>query len=240
MIEIIPAIDIIDGHTVRLSQGDYGKMTIYNSDPVDMVKCYADYGFQRIHAVDLDGAKESSPKNLHSLEKMANVSGIKIEWGGGIKTGVALRDAFNAGASFVSAGSIAVWQPDLFKDWLSVYGNEKIILGADVRDKKVAVKGWTEEAELDIYDLINLFLPSGLSQAIVTDIGRDGMLQGPNFELYENLRERFTDLTITVSGGISSVSDIEKAEEKNLQKVIVGKAIYENKIDLKQLSLYNQ
>ena len=239
MIEIIPAIDVIDGRIVRLQQGDYGKVTGYDTDPVDMVKRYADYGFKRIHVVDLDGAKNSSSVNLKALEMMANISDVNIEWGGGIKSDSALKDAFNAGASYVCAGSIAVWKPELFKNWLVNYGSERIILGADVREREIAVKGWTEMADLTIDELIDSFLPHSLSQVIVTDISRDGMLQGPNFALYEDLKEKFPQLVITVSGGISSLADIEMAEEKKLQRVIVGKAIYENKIDLKQLSKFN-
>lgn len=240
MIEVIPAIDILGGRTVRLEQGNYSKVTGYDTDPVDMVKRYADYGFKRIHCVDLDGAKGTSSVNLKALEKMALVDGIGIEWGGGIKSDSAINDAFNAGASFVCAGSIAVWQPDLFKKWLDIYGPHRIILGADVKGRNVAVKGWTEVADLTIDDVINNFLSYSLSQVIVTDISRDGMLQGPNFSLYEDLREKFSTLIITVSGGISSFDDIEKAAEKNLQRVIVGKAIYENKFDLKRLSKFNE
>lgn len=237
--EILPSVDILGGKTVRLKQGDYEKVSEYNSDPVDMVKRYLDHGFNRIHVVDLDGAKTSEPANLKVLEKMAVLPDVKIEWGGGIKTDNSVKDAFNAGASYVCGGTIAVKQPEIFSRWIQQYGHDKIILGADARDGKISINGWTDETDQTVECLVNLFLPNGLSQAIVTDISCDGMLKGPSFPLYVELQDKFPSVIFTVSGGISSISDIEKACDLELKRVIVGKAIYENLISLKELQKYN-
>lgn len=236
---IIPAIDIIGGKTVRLTKGDYNQSTFYDSDPVDMVKRYVDYGFSRIHSVDLDGAKASEPVNLKTLEKMAEVSGSQIEWSGGIKSLQDLKDAFNAGASFISLGSIAVKMPELFREMLGVYGNEKIILSADAKEGKVAVKGWTEATSATVKGLVDGFLPDGLSQAIVTDISRDGTFSGIDAGMYLDLKNSFPTVIFTVSGGIGGIEDLEKVKEAGLDRVIVGKAIYENKVSLKELSQLN-
>ena len=238
MIQIIPAIDIIEGHCVRLSQGDYARQKTYDASPVDMVKRYVDCGMKRIHVVDLDGAKTSQPKNLRILEQMAGIRGVEIEWGGGLKSDTALRDLFNAGATYAIVGSLAAKNPECFSAWLSIYGPEHIILGADVREGKVSVSGWQEDLDMSIEDLIGRFLQCGLSQVICTDISRDGMLEGPSFNLYTSLQGRFPDVDFTVSGGISSIADIIRLEELGLRKVIIGKAIYENRITLKELEKY--
>lgn len=236
MIEIIPAIDIIGGKCVRLSKGDYNAKTVYDASPVDMVRRFLDYGFTRIHAVDLDGAKSGKPCNLGVLEKMAVVPGDpRIEWGGGIKTEADMRDCDNAGCSYAVIGSVAAKFPELFEKWLGVYSPDRMILGADLRDGKVSVSGWLKDTEITIDDIITRFLPSGLSQAIVTDISRDGMLQGPAFELYTGLQSKYPAVSFTVSGGISGIGDIEKCAELGLRRVIVGKAIYEGKVSLQQL-----
>lgn len=236
---IIPAIDIIGGKTVRLTKGDYSQSTFYQDDPVDMVKRYVDFGFERIHSVDLEGAKASTPVNLKILEKMASVSGARIEWSGGIKTTQDLRDVRNAGASFVSLGSLAVKNPELFREMIIAYGPEFIILSADEKDGYVAVKGWTETTRLRVAELVERFLPDGLSQAIVTDISRDGTFNGIDTDFYLKLQDSFPKVVFTVSGGIGSIGDIEKVAEAGLQRVIVGKAIYENKISLSELALFN-
>lgn len=238
MIEVIPAIDLIDGKCVRLSQGDYDRCTDYNLSPEDMAKRFADHGLTRIHVVDLDGAKASSPRNLHTLERIARINGVTAEWGGGIKTGQALKDVFNAGASYAIIGSIAAREPQLMTEWLQAYGGEKLILGADVRNGKVAVSGWLEETADTIDDLLGRFIPSGLSQAICTDISKDGMLEGPAFGMYTRLQEAFPDVVFTVSGGISSIGDIERLDALGLQRVITGKAIYEGHLTLKELQRY--
>lgn len=234
-VEIIPAIDIIEGRCVRLSQGDYAQTKVYDASPVDMAKRYADCGVKRIHVVDLDGAKSSSPRNLKTLEKMAVGADVEIEWGGGIKSEESLRALFDYGATYAIVGSVAAQNQQLFAEWLARYGGERMVLGADVRGGKVAVNGWQQEVELTIDDLVGEFLPMGLSQVICTDISRDGMLQGPSFELYTRLQEQYGAVDFTVSGGISAMKDIEECDRLGLRKVIVGKAIYENRITLKDI-----
>lgn len=235
---IIPAIDIIGGRCVRLSQGDYDARTVYGSSPVDMVKRFIDHGFTRIHAVDLDGAKAGHPCNLQVLESMASVFGQagRIEWGGGVKTDADLHSAIDAGCSYAVIGSVAAQNPDLFSCWLKRYGAGMMVLGADLRDGKVAVSGWLGDTDITADDIITKFLPDGLSQAIVTDISRDGMLQGPSYDLYTQLQQRYQSVDFTVSGGISSIADIERCAALGLRRVIVGKALYEGRVTLQQLS----
>ena len=233
--QIIPAIDILGGKTVRLLKGEYQHATVYNTDPVDMVKLYLDYGLTRIHSVDLDGAKASNPINLRVLEKMALVDGAEIEWSGGLKSDISVADAFNAGAAYICGGSIAVSNPEVFENWLKVYGADKVILGADIREGHISVKGWTEDTDETIENLIDRFLPFGLNQAVVTDISRDGTLQGIDCLFYENLQKRNPSVIFTISGGVSSIKDIENAVRHGLKRVIVGKAVYENKISLAKL-----
>ena len=235
MIEIIPAIDIIEGRCVRLSQGDYSRSKVYDSSPVDMAKRYADCGVKRIHVVDLDGAKSSSPKNLKTLEKMAIGASVEIEWGGGIKSEESLRALFDYGATYAIVGSVAARTPELFAEWLHMFGGEKMVLGADVRSGKVSVNGWQEDLGVTIEQLVDGFLSHGLSQVICTDISKDGMLEGPSFDLYTDLQSRYEGVDFTVSGGISSMADIERLSELRLRRVIVGKAIYENRITLKDI-----
>ena len=239
MIEVIPAIDIIDGRCVRLSQGDYGRSKTYG-DPLDMAKAFADAGASRVHLVDLDGAKASSPANLAVLEKIASLGALRSEWGGGIKSAQALRSVFDAGADWAIVGSIAALEPDLFAQWLQAFGPEKLILGADVKNARIAVKGWLEESALGIEDLLEKFRPCGLVQVICTDISKDGMLCGPSEEMYTRLKTRFPEMEFTVSGGISKNADIERIEELGLPRVIVGKAFYEGRITLKELAKWWQ
>ncbi|MDE6423163.1 MAG: 1-(5-phosphoribosyl)-5-[(5-phosphoribosylamino)methylideneamino]imidazole-4-carboxamide isomerase [Muribaculaceae bacterium] len=235
MIEIIPAIDIIDGKCVRLSQGDYGQKTVYSTTPLEMARLYAEHGVKRLHLVDLDGAKASHPCNLTSLREIASEQLLAIEWGGGIKSREHLDEVFKAGADYAIIGSLAVKQPELMEEWLKEFGGEKIILGADLRDGKVSVNGWLEDSELTIDDIISRFIPFGLKEAIVTDISKDGMLAGPNVELYKGLQNRFPEITFTVSGGISGIDDIRSLNSLGLPRVVVGKAIYENRISLSDL-----
>ena len=239
MIEIIPAIDIIGGRCVRLSQGDYDRQSVYDASPLDMALRYQDAGIRRLHLVDLDGAKASCPCNLHVLEEIATRTALDIEWGGGIKSRTALDDIFSAGAHHAICGSIAVREPEQFADWLHTFGSERIILGADARDGQVAVNGWLEESPLTIDALIRTFLDDGLTQVICTDIRQDGMLAGPSFDLYTRLQTTFPTLVFTVSGGVGSVNDLRRADALGLPRIIVGKAIYEHRItleDLKQLT----
>jgi len=237
MIEIIPAIDIISGRCVRLTKGDYAQKKVYDASPVDMASAYADCGVKRIHLVDLDGAKQSSPANLKTLESIRNAVGIEVEWGGGIGSDDALRDIFNAGADCAIVGSVAALKPDLFRFWLNKFGSGRMILGADVRNGLIAVKGWLEDTQVRIEDLVAGF--DGISQVICTDISRDGMLQGPSFDLYTRLQGQFQSVCFTVSGGIGSMADIEKLDSLRLRKVIVGKAIYENRITLKDIEQWS-
>lgn len=236
MIEIIPAIDLIEGKCVRLRQGDYAQKTVYDASPHDMVSRYVDHGFNRVHIVDLDGAKASHPVNFRVLEQVAAINGAEIEWGGGIKERQHLTDLFNAGTTYAVVGSVAARNPELFTEWLREFGGERMVLGADLRDGKVAVSGWLADTELTADDLLEQFVPNGLSQAIVTDISRDGMLQGPAYELYVGLQSRWPKVKFTVSGGISNIDDIVRLDEAGLPRVIVGKAIYEGRISLSDLS----
>lgn len=238
--ELIPAIDLIDGRCVRLTQGDYDIKKVYEQNPVDMAKMYADCGVRRLHVVDLDGAKAKEPCNLRVLEQLATNTNLDIEWGGGIKSTDALRVALNAGANRVICGSVAVDNRELFADWLQNYGAGHVILGADVRGRNVATHGWLKESQVSIDEIIGWFLPFGLKQLICTDISKDGMLQGPNFPLYVELKENFPTVDTTLSGGISSMDDIRKAHELGLHSVIIGKAIYEGRITLKDLELWLQ
>ena len=238
--ELIPAIDLIDGRCVRLTQGDYDIKKVYEQNPVDMAKMYADCGVRRLHVVDLDGAKAKEPCNLRVLEQLATNTNLDIEWGGGIKSTDALCAALNAGANRVICGSVAVDNRELFADWLQNYGAGHVILGADVRGRNVATHGWLKESQVSIDEIIGWFLPFGLKQLICTDISKDGMLQGPNFPLYVELKDNFTTVDTTLSGGISSMDDIRKAHERGLHSEIIGKAIYEGRITLKDLELWLQ
>ncbi|MBQ8451108.1 MAG: 1-(5-phosphoribosyl)-5-[Bacteroidaceae bacterium] len=235
MMELIPAIDLIDGRCVRLTQGDYGQTKIYDAEPVDMARRYADCGVRRLHIVDLDGAKAKAPCNLSTLEKVVAATGLDVEWGGGIKDSVAMQQAVDAGASRVICGSVAVDNPELFAQWLQEYGASRVILGADIRDGRVATHGWLKDGGMGVEELVEKFLPYNLSQLICTDISRDGMLQGPNLPLYEQLQQRFPMVDVTLSGGVSSMDDLKRARECGVRAAIIGKAIYEGRITLKEL-----
>ena len=236
MIEIIPAIDIIGGKCTRLSQGDYATQKNYGGDPAEWARAYADSGVKRLHLVDLEGAKSAAPKNLRTLETIASLGLLTLEWGGGIKDDEALKAVWNAGADQAIIGSIAAKDPERMLGWLTQYGN-RIILGADVRDGRVAVSGWLEDGGIGLEEILDRFLPAGLQRAIVTDIARDGMLQGPSFDLYKGLKEHYPALETIVSGGVSSMDDIARAGGMGLTGIIVGKAIYENRITLKDIAL---
>ena len=236
MIELIPAIDLIGGQCVRLSQGDYATQKNYGGNPVEWARAFADCGVQRLHLVDLEGAKAATPKNLKTLEAIASLGLLTLEWGGGLNNDAALRDVWNAGADQAIIGSVAAREPERMSAWLKAFGN-RMILGADVRGRKVAVSGWLQDSGLEIDTLIDRFLPDGLNRVIVTDIARDGMLQGPSLDLYGELQERFPSLQIVVSGGISGMDDIRRTVERGFTRIIVGKAIYENRITLKDIAL---
>lgn len=234
-IEIIPAIDIIGGQCVRLTQGDYSQRTVYSSDPVEIAKSYEAIGIRRLHVVDLDGAKAAAPQNLDTLRKIATATKLDIQYGGGIKSGEALKAVLETGANRAICGSVAITAPERFGEWLAAYGPEHIILGADTKAGKVAINGWLESSETDVQTIVRRFAERRLRQVICTDISRDGMLEGPNFELYTTLQSEFPEVDITVSGGISSLDDIVRLDDMGLRSVIVGKAIYEGHITLKDL-----
>lgn len=238
MMQILPAIDIIDGRCVRLTRGDYAQKKVYDASPVDMAARYADCGVTRIHLVDLDGARLSAPANLAVLEQIASRGEVETEWGGGIADETALRNVFDAGATKAIIGSVAALKPALFADWLTRFGVDRLILGADVRDGKVAVKGWQESAGLSASALIAGF--EGLQEVICTEISRDGMLGGPAFDLYKSLQTEFPSVAFTASGGISSMDDLRALDAMGMPRAIVGKAIYENRISLEEIKLWSQ
>jgi phosphoribosylformimino-5-aminoimidazole carboxamide ribotide isomerase len=238
-IEIIPAIDIIGGKCVRLSQGDYERKTVYNEHPLEVARMFEDAGINRLHLVDLDGAKAKHIVNYKVLEQIASKTKLIIDFGGGLKSDEDLKVAFKSGASMVTGGSIAVKEPDLFLSWLEKFGSEKIILGADAKDGKIAVSGWQESTELSVVKFIVEFHKKGIFKVISTDISRDGMLSGPAFELYAEIMETLPDVEIIASGGIASMDDIYKLAEMEVPGVITGKAIYEGKISLKDIENYN-
>ena len=235
MIELIPAIDIIDGKCVRLSQGDYKRMTTYNHDPLEVAKEFQDHGIRRLHVVDLDGAKAHHIVNYKALERIASRTSLIIDFGGGIKSDGDLEIAFDSGAQMVTGGSIAVKNPEIFLSWLNKFGYEKIILGADAKDGKVAVGGWLESSDKELIPFIDSFVKSGVRKVIATDISKDGMLQGPSVDLYKKIIAQIPDVYLIASGGVASVDDIEKLELAGIPAVIFGKALYEGRITLKEL-----
>ncbi len=237
-IEIIPAIDIIEGKCVRLSQGDYSQKTVYNEDPLEVAKMFETAGMNRLHLVDLDGAKAKHIVNYKVLEKIATRTSLVIDFGGGLKSDDDLNIAFNSGAAMVTGGSIAVKEKEVFLQWLEKYGSEKIILGADAKDGKIAVNGWLEATELQVVDFISQYYSEGIQKVISTDISRDGMLTGPSFDLYSDIMKAIPKVEIIASGGISTMSDILKLDEMQVPGVITGKAIYENKITLKEIEKF--
>lgn len=238
MIQIIPAIDIIGGKCVRLTQGDYAQVTKYFDDPLDVAKMFEDNGIQRLHLVDLDGAKEKKIINYKTLEKISSKTKLHIDFGGGLQSDKDLEIAFECGAKQITGGSIAVKNKEIFVSWLKKHGNEKIILGADTKDKKIAVHGWQETSEIHLFDLLETYLAEGIKYCISTDVAKDGMLQGPSIDLYKEMKDRFPALQIIASGGVSEIKDIEKLNEEGIYGVIVGKAIYEGRISMPQIASF--
>ncbi len=233
---IIPAIDIIDGKCVRLSQGDYNLKTIYAEDPLEVALQFQDAGLKYLHLVDLDGAKSGGIVNWKVLEAITNNTDLIVDFGGGIKKDEDIKIAINAGASQVTCGSVAVKNPAIVYQWLEHHGPNKLILGADVNNGMVAVHGWQEKTTLSVEDLIHSYIPQGMDNVICTDIATDGMLAGPNFQLYNDLLETFPHIHLIASGGVTTISDLEKLRDSGLEGAIVGKAIYEGKISLKELA----
>lgn len=240
MIEIIPAIDIIDGKCVRLSQGDYDQKKVYNENPSEVAKMFEDAGVRRLHLVDLDGAKAQHIVNYKVLESITSKTNLVVDFGGGLKSDDDLRIAFECGASMVTGGSIAVKNPDVFLSWIEKFGAEKIILGADVKDEKIAVGGWIETTDLSLIPFIKKFKDKGVDKVICTDISKDGMLQGASNELYKKVLDNFPDLYLVASGGVSCMDDIKALNDANVPAVITGKAIYEGKIKLTEIASFLQ
>lgn len=238
--EIIPAIDIIDGKCVRLSKGDYDTKKVYNEDPLEVARLFEDWGVSRLHVVDLDGAKAGHIVNHRVLDKICGHTGLTVDFGGGLKTSDDLRIAFECGAAMVTGGSIAVKDPDVFRGWIEKYGPEKIILGADAKDRKIAVSGWTETSSQDLIPFVSGYRKKGISKVICTDISRDGMLQGPATELYKEMMTAVDGLYVIASGGVGSAADIETLAEAGVPAVIVGKAIYEKKISREDVERLNR
>ena len=237
MIKVIPAIDLIGGRCVRLSQGDFNRETSYDASPERMASRFLDYGLRSVHVVDLDGARLGAPANLDVLKSLTGIGGLEIEWGGGIKTRDDVCSALEAGANRVICGTMAVRDPELFAGLLEEFGPDRIVLGADVRGREVSVNGWTENSGMDIFSLLGLFLPS-LKEVIVTEISRDGMLCGTEVGLYKELMEAFPGLSLTASGGVGSVDDIHALDAVGIQRVIVGKALYEGRIRLEDIAVW--
>lgn len=235
---IIPAIDIIDGKCVRLSKGDYDTKKIYNEHPLEVAKEFEAHGIQHLHLVDLDGAKSKHIVNHKVLEQIASKTSLKIDFGGGLKTDEDLRIAFESGANQITGGSIAVKDKPTFTSWISKFGNEKIILGADAHNEKIAVSGWLEESDKELIPFIQEYQKEGITYVICTDISKDGMLEGPSFELYKRILAGTTSLKLIASGGISTFDELPKLAEIGCEGTIIGKAIYENRISLKQLEDY--
>ncbi|MEL5895966.1 1-(5-phosphoribosyl)-5-[(5-phosphoribosylamino)methylideneamino]imidazole-4-carboxamide isomerase [Bacteroides sp. GD17] len=235
MIELIPAIDIIDGKCVRLSQGDYNSKKVYNENPVEVAKELEDHGIRRLHVVDLDGAASHHVVNYRTLEQIVAHTSLTVDFGGGVKSDEDLVIAFESGAQMVTGGSIAVKNPELFHHWLRTYGSEKIILGADVKDRKIAVNGWKDESACELFPFLKDYVEKGIRKVICTDISCDGMLQGPSIELYKEVLEQHPDLYLIASGGVSGADDIYRLEEAGVPAVIFGKALYEGRITFKEL-----
>lgn len=234
---IIPAIDIIEGKCVRLSKGDYNTKKIYNESPLEVAKAFEDHGIEYLHLVDLDGAKSKQIVNHKVLERLATQTSLKIDFGGGLKSAADLKIAFECGASQITGGSIAVKSPETFTSWIQFYGVDKIILGADVKGIHIATDGWLETSDKTLFDFVKYYKTQGISYVICTDISKDGMLEGPAFELYQKILEQ-VKVKLIASGGISKFEELSQLQELGCEGVIIGKAIYENRISLKQLEAF--
>ena len=234
--EIIPAIDIIEGKCVRLTQGDYGQKKVYNERPLEVALAFEDAGLQRLHLVDLDGAKTGAVRNWKVLETIAAKTKLVVDFGGGIKTAADVEIVFNSGAALATVGSVAVKDGPLFVSWLQQFGPARFLLGADVKNEKIAVSGWQETTDRWVYDFIREYIEKGIGQIFCTDVSKDGLLQGPALELYKNIVAEFPELHFIASGGVSGMDDVWRLEEVGCKGVIIGKAIYEGRIALNELS----
>jgi phosphoribosylformimino-5-aminoimidazole carboxamide ribotide isomerase len=235
---VIPAIDIIDGKCVRLTQGDYAQKTVYNEDPLEVAKEFEAAGLKRLHLVDLDGAKAGAVKNWKVLESIAANTNLIIDFGGGIKKEEDLQVVFGAGAAMATIGSLAVKDEALFAEWITRFGADQFLLGADVKEEKIAVGGWLETTDIDIYSFIDKYVKYGIDQLFCTDVSKDGLLQGPSLTLYENIINRFPGLHFIASGGVASMDDLHALHKIGCSGVIVGKAIYEGRIALEELKYF--
>ena len=238
-IELIPAIDIINGQCVRLTKGDYDQKTVYSDSPATMAKEFEALGFQRLHVVDLDGAKSKHIVNDDVLRRITTETRLTVDFGGGIKTDEDLEKAFASGAAMVTVGSIAVTQPELFMGWLERYGAEKMILGADVRQGKISINGWKEDSGEDLLPFLKKYVDAGVRNVLCTEISKDGTLAGPAIDLYKRIMDTYPQLHLIASGGVSSKEDIEALDAAGIPAVVFGKAIYEGRIDLKELIIDN-
>ncbi len=235
MITIIPAIDVIDGQCVRLRQGDFKSKTIYADDPLEMAQRFEKAGIQRLHLVDLDGAKQRQIVNATVLHKIAAATRLQIDFGGGVQSDADIAKAFECGARQITAGSVAVKNPQMVRAWIERYGAHRIILGADVRDNRIAISGWQEASTLNLDDFIRQYSEQGIQTVICTDISRDGQMQGPAFNLYKRIKNEFPNLEVIASGGVTHIDDIRRLSDTGIDGVIIGKALYENKIQLHEL-----
>jgi phosphoribosylformimino-5-aminoimidazole carboxamide ribotide isomerase len=238
--QIIPAIDLIEGKCVRLTEGDYAQKKIYNEDPLEVAKAFEGIGLMRLHLVDLDGAKAGEVVNWKVLEKIANNTNLKIDFGGGIKNEATLKTVLNTGATYATIGSLAVQNRNLFENWIQQFGPAQFMLGADVFDEKIAIGGWLEKTEINVYTFMQSYLDKGITQIFCTDIQKDGKLQGPSIDLYKNILAQFPTLYFIASGGVSKLQDLTNLRSIGCSAAIVGKAIYENKITLAELSKFNE
>ena len=235
MIELIPAIDIIDGQCVRLTKGDYDQKTVYRDSPAEVAKEFEQLGFKRLHVVDLDGAKSKHIVNSPVLSRITTETQLTVDFGGGIKTDEDIEKAFAAGASMVTVGSIAVTQPELFMGWLAKYGADRMILGADVRNGKISINGWKEDSTEDLLPFLKKYIEAGVKTVLCTEISKDGTLQGPAIELYKEVMAAYPQLHLIASGGVSCIDDIQALDAAGIPAVVFGKAIYEGRIDLREL-----
>lgn len=238
MIELIPAIDLIGGKCVRLTKGDYDTQKVYNEDPVAVAQEFEEYGFKRLHVVDLDGARSKHVVNHKVLERMAQATNLVIDFGGGIKTDEDIRIATESGAQMVTVGSVAVTRPDLFLGWLQQLGSERIILGADVKNGRISINGWKEDSSDELIPFLDKYIQKGVQKVLCTEISKDGTLQGPATALYREIMTQFPQCHLIASGGVSSMNDLKELDQAGIPAVVFGKAIYEGRIALKDLALW--
>ncbi len=238
MIQIIPSIAISNGKIIRLRQGNFAEEKVYDESPVDLAKNFEDHGIEVVHLVDLDGARRGQPVNYHILEAIAGHTGLKVDFTGGIHTDGDISKAYEYGASYITASSVTVSRKELFASWIISYGREKITLGADALDNKIAIRGWVKNTDIDIFEHIDYFYSRGLKYVKTTDISREGTLEGPAFELYQQIIDKFPDICVLASGGVRNVGDIDRLNEMGVFAVIFGKAFYEGRIKLKELEKF--